>query len=107
MKKTLPVHPLPDRKNNFKIWVDQIRHTRPARDTSNSRPVIKSIYIRKSGNNLSQSLKKWNSIQTNTKDKYFEKLELMEEIRERKMENRTINFIYTPRCTYPKISAGK
>lgn len=67
------------------------------------RPMIKSIYIRKS----IEKHKNWNNIQKSTVDKYIDKISLMEEIRERKVENTAINFIYSPRYAYPKISAGK
>lgn len=103
MKKTLPAHPLPDRKNNFKIWVDQIRYKEPSKKMDQDRPMIKSIYIRKS----IEKHKNWNNIQKSTVDKYIDKISLMEEIIERKVENTAINLIYSPRYAYPKISAGK
>ncbi len=104
MKKSLPVHLLPDRKNSFSIWVDKIRSEDQNIKKTTTKPVIKSLYISKSGLNLS---KNWKDIPEKSKDKYLEKINLMEEIRQRKMENKIINLSYTSRCTCPAASESK
>ncbi len=40
------VHTLPDRKNNFRIWVDKVKSPNKYHD----KQVKKSVYIRGSGN---------------------------------------------------------
>lgn len=107
MKKTLPVNPLPDRKNNFKNWVLKVRSVDYPHKKPDEKPVIKSVYIRKNSKNLNNTIKNWESIQSNSGNKYREKIVLMENIRERKLENRTINLIYTPRFAYPTTIGSK
>ncbi len=107
MKKTSPVHPLPDRKNNFSIWVDRIRSSNSHQRDEPDRSILKSMYIRKSGKNLGNNPKNWYSIQSNSRDRYLEKIGLMEEIRLRKIESKTVNFIYTPRYAYSTVSGSK
>jgi hypothetical protein len=107
MKKTLSMYPVPEWKNNFKNWVDIIRSRDPISLPEHDLSLRKSIYIRRSGKSLSKNANKWNDIQSKSRDKYLEKIKLMEEIRQRKLENKTYNFIYTPRYAYPKVSAGK
>jgi hypothetical protein len=104
MKKTESMYPVPEMKNNFKTWVNIIRS--PSTE-ENKKPLKKSLYIRRSTNNLRNNPNKWNSIQFKARDKYLEKIKLMEEIRERKIQNKTDNFIYNPRYAYPKVSASK
>lgn len=98
------MYPVPEMKNNFKTWVNIIRSPSTK---DNKTPLKKSLYIRRSTNNLRKNPNKWNSIQLKARDKYLEKIKLMEEIRERKIQNKTDNFIYTPRYAYPKVSASK
>lgn len=99
MGKCIVVHSLPDRKNGFRIWVDNIRSPEKFRKEQ----VIKSVYIRKSVKNI----KNWNNIQSNSSNQYQEKIKLMEEIRQRKVEDKTIGFIYAPRHAYPTIAGSK
>ncbi|HTX61221.1 MAG TPA: hypothetical protein VMC48_02850 [Methanobacterium sp.] len=107
MKKSLPVHPFPDRKNSFKNWVEQIRSSEYLQNKRSTRPVIKSVYIRKSLKNQEKTFQKWDNIQNISRNRYQEKIELMENIRQRKLEDRTINLIYTPRFAYPTSIEGK
>lgn len=107
MKKTESMYPVPEIKNNFKTWVNRIRSTSISKTGKHSIPLKKSLYIRRSTNNLRNNPNKWNNIQLKARDKYLEKTKLMEEIRERKIQNKTENFIYTPRYAYPKVSASK
>ncbi len=94
------VQSLPDRKNDFRIWVNRIRSPKTYQD----RTVIKSAYIHKSGKNPT---KNWNNIQSNSQKRYLNKIKLMEEIRLGKVENKTVNLIYTPGYAYPTISGNK
>ena len=73
MKKNLPVHPLPDMKNSFKNWVEQFQTIRQPVKTS-ATPVIKSVYIRKSGKNLNKTLQDWDRIQNESKKQYQDKI---------------------------------
>jgi hypothetical protein len=100
MGKRIVVQSLPDRKNDFRIWVNRIRSPKPYQD----RTVIKSVYIRKSGKNPT---KNWSNVQSNSQKRYLDKIKLMEEIRLGKVENKTVNLIYTPRYAYPTISGSK
>ena len=95
MKKSLPVHPLPDRKNRFSIWVDKIRSKDQDSKKTTTKPVIKSVYI-SSGENLK---KNWKDIQEKSEGKYLEKIHIMEEIRQRKIENKIIDLLYSYRYT--------
>ena len=107
MKENLPVHPLPDRKNNFKNWVENIQSFEYPDKKPIDKPVIKSVYLRKSGKNLNNTTHDWNHIQNISQDKYREKIYLIENIRQRKLENQTINLIYTPRFAYPTTIGSK
>ncbi|MCE5213403.1 MAG: hypothetical protein LLF83_01610 [Methanobacterium sp.] len=107
MKKTESMYPVPEIKNNFKTWVNIIRSNSIAKTEEAIPSLKKSLYIRRSTKNLQNSPNKWKSIQLNARDKYLKKIKLMEEIRERKIQNKTENFIYTPRYAYPKVSASK
>jgi hypothetical protein len=107
MKKTLPVNPLPDRKKSFENWVEQIRSSNYPDIKFQEKPLIKSVYIRKTGKNLNNTIKNWDKIQNISWNKYQEKIVLMENIRERKLENQTINLICTPRFACSTIIGSK
>ena len=102
MGKRMLVQQLPDRKNNFRIWVDQIRSSKTYQRVP-SKPLIESVYIHKSAK---KSIN-WNYIQSNSRDKYLEKMGLLEEIRLRKIENETVNLFYTPRYAYSAVAGSK
>ena len=104
MKKSLPVGPFPDRKNNFTKLITEIRSSDELLKELPRKREIKSVYIRKSGKN---SDKNWMNIQENSKDKYLEKTYLMEKIRQRKIENKLIDLFYSSRNALPAGSEGK
>ena len=103
MKKSLPVHPLPDRKNSFSIWVDKIRSKDQDSKKTITKPVIKSVYM-SSGENLK---KNWKDIQEKSEGKYLEKIHIMEEIRQKKIENKIIDLLYSYRYTCLAASESK
>jgi AAA15 family ATPase/GTPase len=99
MGKSIVVHSLPDRKIDFRIWVDKIRSPKKF----HKEQAIKSIYIRKSAKNI----KNWNNIQSNSRNQYQKKIKLMEEIRLRKVEDKTVGFVYAPRYACSTIAGSK
>jgi len=107
MKKALPVHPYPDREYNFSGWVHKIRSKDGLPRELPKKPEIKSVYIRRSENNPNKNHKNWIDIQENSKGKYLEKTNLMEEIRQRKIENRIIDLLYSSRYPNPVTSESK
>jgi flavoprotein len=107
MKKSLPVRPFPDRKNNFTKLVTEIRSSDELLKKLPKKREIKSVYIHKPGKNIIKNSKNWTNIQENSKDKYLEKTYLMEKIRQKKIENKLIDLFYSSRNALPAASEGK
>lgn len=105
MKKTIPVYPHPERKNNFKIWVNKFRSSSPREPERPDSSINKTLYLRKTGKNFTDNPKNWNEIQIKFKDEFHQKLKLMEEIQLRKIEKEPVNLIYTPRYGYNRSVA--
>lgn len=103
MGKSIMVHTLPDRKNNFRIWVDKVKSPNKYHD----KQVKKSVYIRGSGKLSGKIFKNWHNIQSSSRKEYLDKIRLMEEIRQGKLEEKTINFVYAPRYASPTPSGSK
>lgn len=103
MGKKIVVHSLPDRKNNFQLWVDKLRST----GTCQKEPFIKSVYIRKSLKDTSVNSGIWDAIQISSRNKYMEKTELMKKIRVQKVQNKTLHWAYAPRHVCSVSSGSK
>lgn len=103
MGKSIMVHTLPDRKNNFRIWVDKVKSP----NKSHENQVKKSVYIRRSGDLSGKIFKNRYNIQSSSRKEYLDKIRLMEEIRQRKLEEKTVNFVYSPRYASPTPSGSK
>lgn len=94
MKKSLPVHGFPDRKNSFSILIREIRTNDQILKQMPKKPEIKSVYIRKTVKNPNKGNKAWDDIQKSSECKYLEKIRLIKEIRQEKIEKRIIGLLY-------------
>lgn len=94
MKKSLPVHGFPERKNSFSTLIREIRTSDQILKQLPKKPEIKSVYIRKTVKNLNKGHKVWEDIQKSSEGKYLEKIRLIEQIRQEKIENRIIDLLY-------------
>lgn len=99
MVKTVPTYLLPERKNSFKILVDKIRSPGSGKTRNQDSWLKKGKYNEKSANNFCEDSQRWNNFQNRYCNEFHEKIKLMEETRQRKIENKLATWIYTPRYT--------
>lgn len=104
MIKTIPTYPFPERKNNFRIMMDKFRSSESRENLQLDLWVKKATNSSSLENEFSNNTKRWNKFQNNFRNEFHEKIKLMEEIRETKIENRPVTWIYTPRFGYSKAA---
>ena len=94
MIKTIPTCQLPERKNNFKNMVDKLRTPLPREGLELDLWLKNNAYSKKMGDEFIKSPKKWDKFQNKYKKEFEEKIKLMEEIRQDKIENTPLKEIY-------------
>ena len=102
MIKTIPACQLPERKNNFKNMVDKLRIPISRESPELDLWLKNNSYSEKLDDEFIKNPKKWDKFQSKYKKEFEEKIKLMEEIRQDKIENSPITWINKPRSGYNK-----
>lgn len=97
MIKTIPPYQLPERKNNFKNMVDKLRIPESGKQPELELWLKSNFSSERMGSEFIKNPKRWDKFQNKYKNEFEEKIKLMEEIRQDKIENSPLTWINKPK----------
>ena len=102
MTKTMKPSSLPERKNNFKKLVDKIQSSGLEKTEKSLLSLNEEISMEQLNDDLIDNPHIWNELQNRCGSEFQDKLVLLEDIRQRKLDKPPFTWICTPRYGYPK-----